>query len=653
MTFKSASTNIYIQYTRRILLDCLLIPIAFYMAMFVIFEGNCSAEQVQQLSSHLISITILHILINLVSGIYHRLWAFADLRDAWHVLRAAVLATLLLWGAKQSLGVFADLHNGVIVMGGLFYALASSGVKYRRYLMPGLQSSGQTNSKKGPSSPPERVLIVGTNPIARQFTSQLSLNHQPTAFEVVGYIDDDQSMRGMTINGFQVLGTTAHIPKLVRKLAIDIVVIALEDASHDSLWQLIAQCQETDAQIKVLPDVTDLMDHQYEHPLTLREIRIEDLLRRRPLQMNEQLCRSIVRDKVVLVTGAAGSIGSELCRQLCGFEPNLLLILDNNESGLYNLNLELNHKFQIPILLLLADVADSKRINAIFNEYKPQIVYHAAAYKHVPLMETNPDQSLRVNIKGTMNVSQAAHDIGVERFVFISSDKAVHPSSVMGASKYVCELWLRSLNKQSSTMFTAVRFGNVVGSRGSVLPVFANQIDHGGPVTVTHKEMKRFFMSIPEAVNLVLEAAAFGDGGEVFMLDMGEEVRIQDLAERMIRLKGLRVHKDIPIRYIGIRPGEKLREALSYDVEQQQATLHPRIYCLQTDIHTPSLAQIQTAVSHIESHLTKTDASERVRQEIFNLATQPFDQLETSVMAGKTAVLDKPTLRPPNIKIVS
>ena len=623
MNNKQMRRNKTTQTVRRILLDVILIPVAFCVAMAALFEGNCSTEQINTLSGYLLLITGMHISVNWLSGIYRRLWAYADLRDAWHVLRAALISTLFLLGMNAIWGVFADLPSSLLILGGLFYALLSSGAKYRRYLFSRATPQTGIFSNNGIRKSPERLLIVGTNGVARQLTAKLSRNHANASFIVVGYVDDDATSGGMYLNRVEVLGTTAQIPELVQSLQIDVIIIALHDVSQKALWQLIERCQQTKAQIKVLPSVDVLMDHDYESPLTLRELHVEDLLQRRPLQINQQLCHSLLRDKVVLVTGAAGSIGSELSRQLCQFDLAQLLILDNNESGLFNLNLALNYEYQIPVLLLLADVTDRQRIAAIFREHKPHIVFHAAAYKHVPLMETNPNQSLRVNIKGTMIVSKMAHQYRTQRFVFISSDKAVEPSSVMGASKYACEQWLRALNAQSETMFTAVRFGNVIGSRGSVLPIFANQIEQGGPVTVTHKDMKRFFMSIPEAVNLVLEAAAYGKGGDLFMLDMGKEVRIQDLAERMIRLKGLRVHKDIPIQYVGVRPGEKMREALHYDAEQQLETPHPRVFRLETNGMLPSLAQFETAVSNLEKRSHQMETTQNIRRGIFKLATMP------------------------------
>lgn len=575
------------------------------------------------MSAALVGVTAVHILVNALSGIYGRLWALADLRDAWLVLRASAIATLLLWGLSALFGLFPGLEPGTIVVAGLFNALLSTGFKYRRFLLP---SSGHELSESlrviNHHPPQERALLVGTTPMAQQVAASLAHQNAVAKIKIVGCVDDDDEKAGMSLNGMTVLGATAQIADLVESLRIDVVIIAVEEMSRDKLWRLIAACQETPAQIKVLPDITDLMDQRYKNPLALRELNVEDLLKRPPLCVDDALCRNLLKDRVVLVTGAAGSIGSELCYQVCRYDPAQLLLLDNNESGLFDLNLELNRKSQIPAALLLADITDRVKMDTIFCRYRPHIVFHAAAYKHVPLMEVNPDESLRVNIKGTMIVSEMAHTYGVQRFVFISTDKAVRPSSVMGASKYACELWLRALNQQSRTMFTAVRFGNVIGSRGSVLPVFAKQIERGGPVTVTHKEMKRFFMSIPEAASLVIQAAAFGGGGEVFMLDMGEEVAIQELAERMIRLKGLRVHKDIAIEYVGVRPGEKLREELIYENEQSVMTPHPRIFQLKSEGLPPTVAQFKECVAGLETAVNRPDAASVLHKGIFQLTAQ-------------------------------
>lgn len=600
------------QHVRRISLELLLIPLAYLLALLVHFDGDISPAQLLSFTRLMALIAAVHIGVNVLLGLYRRLWAFASLADAWLVLAAASLATAVLLLLNLLTHLFAPFGGGALIVGGLLTALFSTAVKYRRFFLRQFTSVWLLPRTR----PRERALIVGANALARQLAQapvQLT-----TGLDIVGFVDKHDDNQGMSINGLAIVGTPEQIPALVREHKIDVLILAEEDARQDDLWQLITRCQQTPAQIKVLPDVNELMNPDYHSPLTLRDLKVEDVLARQPLAFDHGSCRHILQDRVVLVTGAAGSIGSELCRQLSQFKLRTLLALDNNETGLFDLDLALARQRQAPLRLLLADIADADKMEQLFTDYRPHVVFHAAAFKHVPLMELNPDQSLRVNVAGTMEVSRAAHRHGAERFVLISSDKAVNPSSVMGASKYLCELWLRALNDESDTMFTAVRFGNVIGSRGSVLPVFKQQIEAGGPVTVTHKEMKRFFMSIPEAVNLVLQAAALGGGGEIFMLDMGEEVSIQELAERMIRLRGLRVHKDIPIEYIGIRPGEKLREELSYQNETHVNTRHPRIFTLQTRKLPPTLDDLEHALAWLIAHRYLPHA--QLRHTIFQLA---------------------------------
>jgi FlaA1/EpsC-like NDP-sugar epimerase len=367
----------------------------------------------------------------------------------------------------------------------------------------------------------------------------------------------------------------------VRALQIDTVVIAQTFASQEDLWHLVSVCQRTTARVKVLPDHAQVFEGSYRDPLTLRDVSIDDILGRTSARVSGEQCERILTGKTVMVTGAAGSIGSELCRQVLRHGPSLLLAVDNNETGLYELGMELNGSERDRLELVVGDVTDQRKMNLVFGRYSPDVVFHAAAYKHVPLMEHHVDEAVRINLIGTIVVTEMAHRYGAERFVFVSTDKAVNPSSVMGASKRVGEMFTMSMAAHSATLFTAVRFGNVIGSRGSVFPTFARQIEAGGPVTITDPEMYRYFISIPEAVSLVLQAAAFDQTGRIYMLDMGEEVSIVDLANRMIRLRGLRPRTDIEIEFAGRRPGEKLHEELSYTSEAREETTHPRVYALQ------------------------------------------------------------------------
>jgi len=610
------------QYIRRIILDLLSIPFAFYLAWFIRFDGHIPAREWDELTRCMLAMVFVYIIINLVSGIYRRLWAYASFRDIILLSETIGLGTLILVVANLALTNARSyrLSTGGLVMGGLLTLVLSTITKYRRQLMTMFFASKLRRIE--PNT--ERVLIVGINETAQQLATQIYLGKCETDYELVGFVDSSNG-KGMSVNGMEILGAPDQIPALVREKQVDVIVIARRPSDREEVWQLISTCQETAAQVKVLPDLAQVIKSGYKDPLNLRDVRIEDILGRTPATVCAESCRRIMTGKVVLVTGAAGSIGSELCRQILHFKPQSLLALDNNETGLYELDLELNKNGQFPLHLIMADVVDGQKMDRVFHEYRPQVVFHAAAYKHVPLLEAQPDEAVRVNVMGTVVVSDVAHRSGVERFVFISTDKAVHPTSVMGASKRVGELWIQNLAECSDTAFTIVRFGNVVGSRGSVVPTFARQIERGGPVTVTHPEMTRFFMSIPEAVSLVLQAATFDPSGEIFMLEMGEEASILDLAHRMIRLKGLRVNKDIEVEYVGIRPGEKLHEELTYGQELRGETSHPSIYRLQSPDRSLDRETLVGVISILTDSLRLANATQGVRDGLFKIASCDID----------------------------
>jgi len=607
------------RYVRRIAIDWVLIPFAFYLALLIQLDGHLTTRELIILGRFVLPITLVYILISLSFGVYRRLWTYASFRDVICLVETIGLGTLIVVVINvYVLSRFFDrgLSNGSLVVGGLLTLILSAGVKYRSQLMTIL-----FDSRHGPmDSSRERVLIVGVNGIAHQLVTQMRLGQSKSRYELVGFVDGDPDGKGMHVNGMEILGAPDQIPTLVRDKQIDVIIIASPPSDREEMWRLISTCQETPAQVKVLPDFVKIVEGCYEDPLTLRDVSIEDILGRAPATTNVELCSHVLAGRVVLVTGAAGSIGSELCRQIMRCEPRLLLALDNNETGLYELNLEINRGGQLPMKLVIADVADWYRVKKVFQQHRPQVVFHAAAYKHVPMMECHPDEALRVNVVGTIIVSEMAHRYGAERFVFISTDKAVNPSSVMGASKRVGELWIESLSARSNTVFTAVRFGNVVGSRGSVLPTFTRQIELGGPVTVTHPEMTRFFMSIPEAVSLVLQSATFSQSGDIMMLEMGEEVSILSLAERMIRLKGLRVHKDIEIEFTGVRPGEKLHEELSYGQELKGSTPHPDVYRLQNCNGSMDYETLVGVVGILMRGMRVAELEQRVQNGLFQIA---------------------------------
>jgi len=402
-------------------------------------------------------------------------------------------------------------------------------------------------------------------------------------YELVGFVDDDSAKQGMRVHGIPVLGDRHAIPQLVARHQVDLIVIAIYSISGDDFRAILDICEQTQAAIKVLPNIFDFIQGVNGLP-PIRDVTAEDLLGRKPVEIDTEACQALLGGKWVLVTGAAGSIGCELCRQIVTFSPQCLIMLDNNETGLHDLTLELDlSSGSPPIRCIVGDVTNQPKVQAVFEQYRPHIVFHAAAYKHVPLMEDHPDEAVRVNVLGSLIVSDLACRCGAERFVFISTDKAVNPTSVMGATKRIGEMLVSSMVQDCKTLCTAVRFGNVLGSRGSVVPTFVRQIEMGSPVTLTHPEMTRYFMSVSEAVSLVIQAAAMTEGGDLFLLDMGEQIRIEELAHRLIRLRGLRPGVDVPIEYIGIRPGEKMNEELIGDREEKQPTSHLAIFRIQSD----------------------------------------------------------------------
>ncbi len=394
---------------------------------------------------------------------------------------------------------------------------------------------------------------------------------------MIGFVDDDPQKKGLRLGGVPVLGGVAQLPKLLKEHQIEEVVIAVPSAPKKVIRGIVACCKRSGVHFKTLPAIPELIDGTVSVS-QLRNVEIEDLLGREPVQLDQQSICSYLAGKRVLVTGAAGSIGSEICRQICSYGPAKLLLVDHAETPLYQIEKELTARFpDLRIVPIIADIRRRDRVEALFDSFLPQVVFHAAAYKHVPMMEYNPMEAVSNNLGGTVNLAAAAHACGVEKFVMISTDKAVNPTNVMGASKRAAELYVQALAQGSRSCFTTVRFGNVLGSNGSVIPLFKEQIKKGGPITVTDPRVVRYFMTIPEACQLVLQAGCMGKGGDIFVLDMGEPVRILDLAEELIRLSGMTPREDIEIEFSGLRPGEKLYEELLIEGEGVMPTSHDKI----------------------------------------------------------------------------
>jgi FlaA1/EpsC-like NDP-sugar epimerase len=634
------------QQWRRVGIDLLLIPLCVILAIEIRFEGRLLPDRAASLALYILPITAAYIALNWLLGNYRRKWAYANFEASWLIVETVALTTLILLILNYIVRFvtpittsnrYEVLPTSVILISAMLVLITTTGVRYRARLWQRFVAKWSN----GKSAQKERAIIVGTNETLLQVMDRLPhvLNEQ--YLDLIGIVDSDPDIQGMDINGLPVLGTTDEIRDIVRSSYVDVVIVANPAATREALGTILQACDDISVQIRVLPNLNELLDCHYRTPLTLEDVCFDDLLDRPPAVIDCDLCRAMVRGKTVLVTGAAGSIGSELCRQLCALEPARLVAFDNNETGIFDLNMWLKSKYATPAVPVIGDVVDRSKVERVFAEFRPHLVFHAAAYKHVPIAEAFPDESVRVNIVGTINVSEIAHQYGAERFVFISTDKAVDPAGVMGASKRIGELWIASLAQRSATIFTAVRFGNVIGSRGSVFPIFRRQIDEGGPVTITHPEMKRFFMSIPEAVALVLEAAALGTGMQVFMLDMGAEIGVQELAERMIRLKGLRVRTDIPIEYVGIRPGEKLSEQLYYAFERRSPTRNPRIFALEGNRLPIDQDALLHAIADLVARLKEPCLDPELGARVLSVANQDYllgmDQLPATYRVDDAA----------------
>jgi FlaA1/EpsC-like NDP-sugar epimerase len=465
---------------------------------------------------------------------------------------------------------------------------------------------------KGPA---RRFLIIGAGNAGEALLRELA-RRKDVQYDVVGFVDDDSAKQGMSIHGITVLGSVDSLPAICQKHNIEEIAIALPSATHKQLRRVVQICQGTKIRFRTVPSITDIASGKLKVS-QIRDVDINDLLGRDVVQLEIELIERFLKDKVIIVTGAGGSIGSEMARQVCGFSPRELVLLEQAENPLFFIDRELMMRFpDVTTKAVVCDITDKQRLEQVFGEYKPEVVIHAAAHKHVPLMETNPGEAVKNNVVGTMNMAEVSDATGVKNFVMISTDKAVNPTSVMGSSKRVAEMYIQDLNSTSKTDFVTVRFGNVLGSNGSVVPIFKKQIAEGGPVTVTHPEMRRYFMTIPEASQLVLQAAAMGEGGEIFVLDMGEPVKIVDLATELITLSGFRPGEDVEITYTGARPGEKLFEELSIEGEDMLATKHPKIHIWK---NIPKDRQTLQAEIHKLIEVAQTQEHEKIVEVIKQL----------------------------------
>ena len=512
---------------------------------------------------------------------YRGWWRYVGISDLLGILRASFVSTgiiVVLWFTitgtniiprnsliqpitEVSQGIFmADMFGTLLLLSGLRMTIRLYYEEFRTV------ESGRL----------KRLLIVGAGNAGEALLREI--HRMPVAeYEVVGFVEDDPGKRGIFIHDLPVLGTVEELPKICESRNIEEIAIAIPSATHQQLRRVIQVCEGTKIRFRTVPSITDIASGKF-RVSQIRDVDINDLLGREVIQLDLDLIEAFLKDKIILVTGAGGSIGSEMSRQVCNFKPKLLLLIEQAENPLFEVERILKREFPDTTMeAVICNITDEIRVDGIFKKFKPEVVIHAAAHKHVPLMELNPGEAIKNNIIGTKVVADTADKYGITNFVMISTDKAVNPTSLMGSSKRIAEMYIQDLNKTSKTHFVTVRFGNVLGSNGSVVPIFKKQIAQGGPVTVTHPEMKRYFMTIPEASQLVLQAATMGKGGEIFVLDMGEPVKIVDLARELITLSGFKPGEDIEIAFTGKRPGEKLFEELSIKGEDMQHTRHPKI----------------------------------------------------------------------------
>ncbi len=556
------------------LVDICLIVAAYTLAFFLRFDFSIPVAQREIFFNGLWFVICVKPMVFLVSGLYKNLWSYASLQDAMEIFKVITISSIMSVFSVMYMHSFASFPRSIFILDWCFlvFMVAASRLVWRfyreKYFI--LDQFGVRNGTG------RRTLIIGAGEAGSLLLKEIR-KQRGAHYHVVGFVDDSQEKQGMLLHRVPVMGTIDQLKALVRKYKIEEIIVAIPSAQGKMLKRILASCEKAKVIVKIVPGMSDIIDGKFSVS-QIKNVAIDDLLGREPVVLDEQGISSYLTGKRVLVTGAAGSIGSEICRQVAKFNPAKIILFDNAETPLFYVEKELIARFpNVPIIPVVADVRNRTRIEMVFDEFMPEVVFHAAAYKHVPMMEYNPVEAVTNNIVGTRKLADAAHRFKVSNFVMISTDKAVNPTNVMGASKRAAEIYVQSLARQSRTKFTTVRFGNVLGSNGSVIPIFHEQISNGGPVTVTDPEVLRYFMTIPEATQLVLQAGCIGKGGEVFVLDMGEPVKILDLAEELIRLSGFIPYEDIDIVFTGLRPGEKLFEELLVEGEGIKPTSHIKI----------------------------------------------------------------------------
>lgn len=583
-----------------------------YMLPWALIAGRTSYQEHNSLliSSCFFFVCCYEIVYGLM-GMYDSLWRYAEIVEFFRLCVASVVAvsvfvvvTVLLWWQERRVPISVYFLSALFASSLTLY----SRLTYRMYRNTTLKKRRQ---------PRRRTMLIGAGDAASTLLHEVAKNKSPE-MNFICCVDDAPEKVGRSIMGIEIMGTTEDIPELVERCEIETILLAIPTVDDENKRRILSICNQTKCNVRILPDIVQIIADGGKDMLTrVRDVRVEDVLGREPIELTD-LTDALVSNKTVMVTGGGGSIGSELCRQIAARRPKKLVIVDIYENSAYSIQQELVRRYgsTLDLEVCIASVRDSKKMDRLFDRVRPNVVFHAAAHKHVPLMEDAPEEAVKNNVFGTYNVALSAEKYGAERFVLISTDKAVNPTNVMGATKRLCEMIVQALAQKSATKFVAVRFGNVLGSNGSVIPLFKEQIAAGGPVTVTHPDIVRFFMTISEAVHLVLEAGAMGDGGDIFVLDMGNPVRILDLAENLIKLSGFIPYRDIEIKFTGLRPGEKLYEELLMDEEGLRQTDNKKIF-----VGAPLQLNKNTFFDHLKTlkEIAYSNNSENLVQALIDL----------------------------------
>lgn len=632
--------------------DALIVATAFVGAFLLRFDGELSEQMLKRMVFLLPYVVAIRMFVLFAAGVPRFAWRFVGMRESGRILQAVVLGSALfvilrvVGGELQVVSPRAQymvIPYGVILIDLLLAFLGTTGVRILWRLRNERQSRERHHAPVHAGSP-ARALLVGAGSAGVQVARELTARPD-MGLEAIGFLDDDAIKRGTELHGVRVLGSTSELARIVDEHNVAEVIITIAHASAAEIRRIVGLCDEVQIPTKIIPGLHEILDGRVELS-RIRKVSIHDLLGRDAVSLDLDLVGSFIAGKSILVTGAGGSIGSELCRQIARLQPETLILVERAEPSLFQIHRELQGSFaDLKLVPAMADVCDQERVRTVFDLHRPAVIFHAAAHKHVPLMEINAGEAIKNNVFGTRTVAQAAREFEAETFVLVSTDKAVNPTSIMGSTKRVAEVVVRDMDQESETRFVAVRFGNVLGSAGSVIPIFREQILGGGPVTVTHPEMVRYFMTIPEASQLVVQAGAMGQGGEIFALDMGDPVRIVDLAEDMIRLSGLEPHEDIEVVFSGVRPGEKLFEELGFDAEAMDKTLHPKIF--QGNLGPISSERVSAGLQNLRA-CCSSQARDQVMEALRELVPelQP-DARERPVLPPGSPVPEPPSQEPP------